>query len=172
MPDEIEVKILEVSPKDVEDKLEAMGAVKVFDDVYMSKFFDTDDMSLKKQGKVLRLRWCKDHAFLTFKKIKSRTKVKIAEEIETHVKDPKIMVEILKRLGYIEYAQTKKHRVSYEIPCAHIEFDTYDDIPTFMEVEAETEEKVIEVVKQLGFKEEETFSFGTRKLFEHYGKEI
>ena len=64
---EAEVKILEVSHKDLEPKLFSLGAKRIFDKEFYAIFFDTKDFKIKNSAGSFRLRKEGDKVFLTHK---------------------------------------------------------------------------------------------------------
>ena len=59
----------------------------------------------------------------------------------------------------------QKHRISYELNGVKFEIDTYPNIPTFLEIEAPSEEIIQDYVQRLGFTMDDAkpFSFGDIK---------
>ena len=65
---EVEVKILNINRKEIEKKLVALGAKKVFDDKVSALFFDSDEKEVRHNNKQLRLRTEGKKAVLTIKR--------------------------------------------------------------------------------------------------------
>ena len=172
--DEIEVKILEINKEEIEKKLLELGAEKIFDDELRALMFDLPDQSIANSGRMLRIRQEGEKAVLTFKKLKSDQGIKIAEETEVDISSFEDTKKILEGLGFQVYFEYKKHRISYELEGVEFEIDTpageLSDIPTFLEIEAKTEEKVYEWVEKLGFTKEDCKGYGLNGLLKHYGK--
>jgi len=173
---EIEVKILEIDKDKVIRKLEELGAEKEFDGKIEGHHFDFEDRKLTKEKKMVRLRkQCDivqgDTVFLTFKQKISKKIAKQSIEHEVEVKDFEAMKKILSGIGLGGYSQASKHRISYALDNVHFDIDTYKGIPTFLEIEATTVEKVEEHVKKLGFTMEQTKSWTGKDVLEHYGKQ-
>jgi adenylate cyclase, class 2 len=173
--DEIEVKILEINKEEVEKKLLKLGAKKIFDDDLKALMFDLTDLSIASTGRMLRIRKeGKDKAVLTFKKLKSDDGIKIAEETEVDVSNFEDTQKILEGLDFKVYFEYEKHRITYELDGVEFAVDTYTGehsfIPTFMEIEGESEEKVFRWVEKLGFKKEDCKGYGLSGLLKHYGK--
>ena len=171
---EIEVKILEVNRKEVVSKLEKLGGIISFDAEMTAWFFDTKENEIKTRGDVLRLRKEGDESVLTYKKHLSRGEAKIMEEIETKVADAEAMKNFLLASGFELVKQTRKFRIQYDLPEAHVVIDNYQDelgaIPEFIEVEAHNIERLKEVVEALGYTMDDCLSWSTRELAKHYLK--
>ncbi|OGE79083.1 MAG: hypothetical protein A2751_05555 [Candidatus Doudnabacteria bacterium RIFCSPHIGHO2_01_FULL_46_14] len=166
---EIEVKILEIDVKDVQKKLAALGAKKIFDGEVSWTGFDFPDGKLGK-GEMLRLRRVGDRAELTHKKLLSTTGAKISEELQTEVGDYESTKKILEAVGFREKRgyPLNKHRISYSLKDLRFEIDTFSDFPTYLEIEGPSQETINEHVEKLGFSIEQTKPWGAREVFDHY----
>jgi Adenylate cyclase, class 2 (thermophilic) len=169
--EEVEVKILEVDPKQVTAALAKMGAEKVFDSDVATLFLDTKDGLIHKRRDVLRLRKEEDRTELTYKEVKIGKDAKTAQEHTVEVSNIEIAIEILQKVGLNVTQKMNKHRVSYKTDDARFDIDTYKDefsfIPPFMEIEASVD--VIEkYAKQLGYQKKECLPWSTDELIAHY----
>ena len=167
---EIEVKILEIDKNKWVKKLEALGAKKTFDDTIEALHFDFPDQRLKKEHKVFRLRKKGNVVELTLKQKINKERMNVAEEYETLVDDFERTRTIIKQLGMEETDSYTKHRTQYSKGDVHVEIDTYDGIPTFAEIEAQTEAEVEAFVKELGYSMDDVKPWSKRDLFRHYKK--
>lgn len=171
---EIEIKILEINRKKVEEKLLSLGAEKIFDGKMNAYFFDFKDGSLRKFGLILRLREEGNKIILTFKKPIEKEKAKIKEELEIEVSNFDITKAILESLGLQVWRIAKKHRVTYSLKEVHFELDKYgeeyDFIPEFLEIEAKNLENIYKFVELLGFDKEECKPWSLKDLVKHYSK--
>jgi len=168
---EIEVKILEIEVEDIRKKLLALGAEKIFDGELNIINFDYSDQRLIKEKKVLRLRKVGKEVELCFKGKKENSQFKTQEEIEVNTSAFKDTLAILEKIGLKIIYRGKKHRESYKLGKIRFEIDTYPKIPTYLEIEAPTEEEVKTTVEQLGYQMEQTTNLDARQLEEHYQNE-
>lgn len=149
---EIEVKVLNINPEDIEKKLIDIGAVNVKNEKQINMVFDTKENYLSNNHNgYARIRINNDllrnteKVFLTVKKnIKSqKTRQNIEHEIE--INDYKKMIQILADLGYELEHTGKKHRISYEYQDILFEIDTWDretyPFP-YLEIEVKVEEDI------------------------------
>ncbi len=104
---EIEGKILGINVQEVEKKLLALGAKKVFDGELVATMFDFPDKRFSQHEIIVRLRKEGDRTKLTYKKLLNIDKAKVSEELEVGVEDYKIeapnseaMLEYAKKLGF------------------------------------------------------------------------
>ena len=171
--DEIEVKILNIDEKDVIRKLDNLGAKKVFDGIIESYFYDKDN-KLKKNNDLLRLRRMGDKTLLTFKHKVSKDEVKIYDEHETEISNFEDAKNIIESLDYKQEKILRKTRISYRIGKTKFEIDKYideySDIPTFLEIEAESKEEIFRNVEILGFQRKDCCSKSTDEIIKDYKK--
>ncbi len=160
---EIEVKILEIDVDSVIEKLKSLGAEKEKEVDILAFHYDVDGVSL-------RLRKVGDKVEFTSKKDIESENAKIREELEVEVDDFEKMSEILESIGFIEKIELRKKRISYVLEDVRFEIDTYEGIPTFLEIEVPNEEKLFEMVSKLGFSVSDTKPWSWKKVLKHYGK--
>ena len=96
---ELEVKILEVNRKKIEEILANLGAKKVFEGSIQTLFFDFEDGRIVKARDVLRLRKEPNNIELTYKKVHYTESLKAAEEYSVEISDMEEMKKILDELG-------------------------------------------------------------------------
>ena len=164
---EIEVKILDIDREELIEKLEKLNAVKKYDLLVEDYFFKC------KAGEVLRIRKIGSQIIMTHKSQKekmSSVKQRLETEILSNDLDTSIM--FLEKLGFHQSLKNMKRRMKYEYKNSEIVFDKYlgekDFIPEFIEIEAESKNKIIEIAKNLGFTEEDFFPGSTRDLVDRY----
>lgn len=133
---EIEVKILEIDVAAVQRKLNKLGAKKVLDEKLYALFFDTPDSRLHKHKELVRLRMIGKDAFLTFKRLRTKKRFKITDELETKVESFARMKSIIEGLGFRVTKRDTKRRISYTLHKSRIELDIHDDIPAYLEIES------------------------------------
>jgi adenylate cyclase, class 2 len=168
--EEIEVKILEINVKEVQQKLKKLGAKKVFEGEVIALYFDFPDKRMIKNGKLVRLRKKGDEIEFVIKEKISKEEAKIMKEHEVKITDFEEMSRILGLLGLQRYKSAQKHRITYVLEKVHFEFDTLPGIPTFLEIEAPTLGKVKEVAGKLGFSMEDCKPWSGGDVLRHYGK--
>ena len=165
---EIEVKILEIDQEKIIDKLRSLGAKKIFEGEVEATFLKNDHLD---KNHTLRVRKVGEKVELCFKGKSEESKFKIKEELEVITDNYLQTIKIFDRLGFKESFHIKKRRESYHLGKVKFEIDTYPGIPTFLEIEAPSEEEVEEAVKKLGYTLEDTKNYSAKQLFKHYGKD-
>jgi predicted adenylyl cyclase CyaB len=170
---EIEIKIIEIDRKKVEDNLATLGAVKTFDGDVETWFFDFHDHTISRASNLLRLRRIGDRTDLTFKKFVGSQSAKVRDEYEVSVSDFRTMSSILESLGLLSTSRMRKHRASYRLRSGvKVEIDKYTEeyshIPDLLEIEGKDVETLHLHAKLLGFKPEECRSWTTFELMDYY----
>jgi predicted adenylyl cyclase CyaB len=169
---ELEVKILEINGKQIQEKLRHLGAEKIFDGEIRSVFFDFADGRIIKANDVLRLRKESDKIDLTYKKVKVGKAAKSAEEVTVEVSSLDETEKILGNLGLQVIDDMQKHRVSYKFGNMRFDMDCYlgryGFIPELMEIEAENIEEIHKYAALLGYKPKDCRPWSTTELIEHY----
>jgi predicted adenylyl cyclase CyaB len=169
---EIEVKILEIDRKKVEQTLAALGAKKIFDGEIKTLFLDFKDGRIFRAKDVLRLRKEHDKTELTYKRVQITETAKTAEEYSVEVSNLETMKKILENLGLSVAESMEKHRVSFTLDDARFDIDRYggryDYIPEFMEIEAKNTDLIHKYAGLLGFEAEDCLPWSTNELIQHY----
>jgi len=148
---ETEVKFEVKSLKPVAEKLKAMGGSLVWKGSEESWFFDTPKQTLRRAGKMVRLRDWQGHSkTLTLKTApeKISTKYKVRNEYEVKIENLGIMERILKELGLVEAFKYKKYREHWALPGASVELDKIAG-RYFVEIEA-PEKTINDLASRLG----------------------
>lgn len=170
--DEIEVKIIDINRKEIEEKLASLGAKKIFDDILYAFIFDFEDNRFQKDTSSLRIRKEGEESILNFKKLISSEEVKFCKEYEVKVSDFNVMKKILEILGLKIKFKYKKHRTSYALEGVKFEIDNYLDmykfIPEFLEVETKDAKTLEKYVKKLGYSKKECNNWSLSQLINHY----
>lgn len=171
---EIEVKILGIDRKAIEDKLKALGARKVFDDEVYALYYDTPDYRIRKNGGMLRLRKEGAKAVLTYKGDVADSRAKVRDEQEVSVSDFDMMQSILASLALTVWLEMRKHRTTYVLDDAHFELDKYHDkyeyIPEFLEIEGRTLHTIKMYASLLGFQDEDCMPWDALQVAAYYQK--
>ena len=65
-----------------------------------------------------------------------------------------------------------KNRISYALWEENFDIDTYEDIPTFLEIEAKNQHRIYELIREFGLENNLILPCGYRELLSHYGRNI
>ncbi len=165
---EIETKVLEVNVEDIKSKLTELGARKISEERLVVDWsgpkgltHDGDDpwflrvRSYPNSGKN-EVTW----------KAKS-TMVGVArkhKEINFTVSDSKAITDLFEELDLENYAHQEKDRTSWKLGTTQFDLDTYPGMPSFLEIEAESENDINEMIKKLNLEKNQTWNDGERTL--------
>ncbi|WP_441250929.1 class IV adenylate cyclase [Kitasatospora sp. McL0602] len=140
MNHEYEAKFLSVDVADLQARLTALGAVRAFPRTLLTrKIFENDALD---SGAWVRLRNEGTRSTLTLKQVTDSTTINGTTEIETEVTDLPAMAEILRRLGLREVRYQENYREEWRLGEVAFDFDTWPDLPTFVEIEGPDEASV------------------------------
>ena len=141
MHTEIEERILEIDKDKIIKKLEELGATKAGEWFYKRY---TYDFTPKRENQWLRLRTNGVETTLTYKNVETR-ELDGTKEFEIEVSDFEETNKMLEVLGYKykNYQETK--RIRYYLNNVEVDIDTWPMIPTYMELEGPSVEKVKEL---------------------------
>lgn len=172
---EKEIKILEIDTKKLFSDLEKLGAKKTFDwiihDIYYD-FPDWEKLKMEKNKRMFRIRtkW-KEHIYTIKRKRKKMWEEEgaiIKDEHETSITNIESFQRVLDKYGMTKTREKKKHRVSYALAGAEFDIDTYEEIPTFLEIEETSRENINFWIRKLNLENHDILLWGSRKIFKHY----
>lgn len=194
---EHEAKILNVNEKELQQKLENLGAKKILDDITYIEGYDFDPTTkftdydypgkfneivdaierlrgasdMFSQGAYLRLRKEGAKFELIFKqRVRDDGGVKSEIEISVPIQETEWedTANFLRHSGLKRIVLQEKKRISYLYSPYRYDIDTWPGVPTYLEVEAPTPEEVIEAVALLGFAQSEAVSISAAEVFKIY----
>ena len=140
---EFEERILEVDKEKMISKLENLGAIKKGEWFQKRYVYDFNPV---RENEWIRLRTNGEVATLAYKNVEKNT-VDGTKELEVEVSDFEETNELLNVLGYKAKGYQENKRIRYMLNDVEIDIDSWPMIPTYMEIEAESEEKVKEIAK-------------------------
>ena len=167
--EEIEVKILDIDLALITARLHNLGARKVYDGKVITTWYK-HKKSVLDESQSLRIRSLEDHAELVLKEKIDLREAKIMKELQTKFGDVEQLHLILMAMGFRASGRLPKHRVSYHLGDIHYDIDTIPSIPTYLEVEAPTVERMNEGVGLIGYAPSDGLPLGTKKLLDRYEK--
>ena len=128
-------------------------------------------------NKWVRLRKTGDKTTLTVKHIlkpDNENNDKIQKVIETEMEVPSIEEanDMLIQLGFSFRNYQEKHRVRYDFENIEIDIDSWPLIPTYMEIENESEDEIESVITKLGLDGKRIVSCNTADVYKLYGIDL
>lgn len=148
---EYEVRIVKIDVNELKKKLMELGAIKEGEYNYKRYIYYPDSNA---NNKWMRLRTDGKNTTLTIKECTEKT-ISGTKELEIGVSNLEDTKLLLKQLGYESSKYMENKRERYILENVEIDFDTWPMIETFLEIEANSEEEVLNAVKKLGFKNED-----------------
>jgi adenylate cyclase, class 2 len=176
--EEFEVKFLNIDPEAIQKKLEGLGATRVFEKLYRRCVYDYSDLRLNTQGAWVRLRDEGDKVTLNFKQRLGMGShdgmVNDAgmDEVEFTVSDFEKAELFLTKIGLQLKGYQENHRIRYVHEGIEYDFDYWPKIPPYLEIEAESWEKVEEGIRVLGLPSTAKKICSTTQIYAHYGIDI
>ena len=149
MKDELELRILDIDVNKVVQKLEALGAEKVGDWYYKRYVYDTKPYD---EDKWIRLRTNGIETTLTYKEYLNDT-IDGVKELEIIVSSFDNTIKMLEILGYIPRSFQENKRIRYMLDDVEIDIDTWPLLNPYVEIEADSKEKVqkvVDILKEFG----------------------
>ena len=168
MHTEYELRILEIDREKVIKKLKKIGAKFCWDQLQRRYVYD---FIPKLEGKWIRLRTNGIKTTLTIKDIVS-SKIDGTRELEIEVSDFENANMILNELGYEDKGYQENRRCQYVLDDVEIDIDDWPHIPTYLEIEGPSEERVYEVLKLLDYSIEDTTTKDIEGIYLDYGYEL
>lgn len=155
MATETEAKMKVDDHEPIRAKLRGLGAKRVGLRFELNAFFDSPDRSLKAKDQGLRLRSMKhedgrESSVITFKGPAIASQVKSREEIEFSIGSFDDAAALLGKLGYTPTLGFEKRRETWELDDSLVELDEAPHLGTFVEIEGESEQLVLQVRTKLG----------------------
>ncbi len=169
---EIEVKIIGIDVEHVIGKLQDLGAKPIFAGVVKCLHFDFPEKSLRKAGRLMRLRrWEAEEGFEDKFEICTKGPKEVVEgcksreEIETYVEDADKFEKMMERLGFEVTLNNDKHRRSYILGGAHVDIDAYPGVPVYMEIEAMSTQIIDDTIEALELQDCERSTETANEMF-------
>lgn len=161
---EFETKILEINQKEIENKLKELWAEYKWDILLKRWVYDMES----EDTEFVRLRDEWDKITLTYKHRTSK-EVWNTQELEVIVNDFDETAQILSKLDWKDKLYQENRKITYVLNNISFEINIWPMIPTFMEIESDSIEKVNEWLELLWLKWKEIGDVWQKKLYEqHY----
>lgn len=139
--------------------------------------------TIKKYGinpnKWVRLRNTNGKTTITIKhilnpKIQEKSGSSIQKVIETEMEVPSIEEgnSILEQLGFSFRNYQEKERVTYNVNGVEVNIDSWPLIPTYVEIENDSEDIIFDTVKKLELEGHEIVSCNTAEIYNKYGIDL
>ena len=171
---DVRIKILDVDPKDIDERLSKSGARKIFNRLMTrTLMFDHQTLRLRNTGRVLRLRQVGKKVFLSIKSGGDgapESRFQKVYESELELNDFNQAFSLFESLGFTAFRYQEKLRTGYTTSRGvHIELDEFPKIPSYIEIEGPTEDVVNDCVLQIGYSPNDIVRMSATEVLRHYG---
>ena len=161
---ELEVKILDINEWDIKRKLSELGAKKLGGSNFRRYVYDFSPVDMNKW---IRLRTDGNKSSLTIKEILSDD-IDGTKESEIEVSSFDTTHNMLEELWYQHKSYQENKRESYILDDVNIEIDSWPMIPTYLEIEWNSEKSILDIVIKLWYNINDVTSINTKKVYSHY----
>lgn len=170
---EQEIKVLNVCVSDLCNKLENLGAKKVFEGNRIFTTFDTLKKSYLEKDILIRLTE-EGKLKLSVSTNHSQSSLHKKKTIKLFVSRKEEMIDFFKALGIFPITEVKSHRISYELETrkgiVDFDIDMFPFIPPFLEIDLENIfEEVSILLEKLDLSSNQVVDVGTEEIYKLYG---
>ncbi|MGN1268889.1 MAG: CYTH domain-containing protein [Candidatus Aphodocola sp.] len=143
----------------------------LFDYLDNDKLVDFINKFHNNSKKWIRVRQTNDKTTIAVKHILADNGTGIQQMLETEVDVPSIKEanNLLEALGYSYKSYQEKERITYVLDEYELDIDTWPGIPTYVEVEGESEEDLENILGKLGYSMKDTVSCTADDIYRKYG---
>lgn len=163
---EIEAKFIEL-PSNIRERLLKAGAVCVnVERLMRRKNFDTPDRRLLKTNGWIRVRDEGGKITMSYKQLQDRT-LTGTKEVNVTVNSFDETCHFLEAVGFASYSYQETKRESWRLGETEIEIDTWPWVPSFLEIEAPSENELWAVIDKLNLNKDDA-KFGSVEIVYQY----
>ena len=132
---EVEVKAKIDDFKEMEEKLENIGAVKSKTEFQEDIYFASPIVDFAQTDEALRIRTTNNNTFITYKGPKLNDKAKTRKEVEMTIENSEKAKDIFTEIGFMEVRTVRKNRQYYTYENFEISLDDVEGLNPYMEIE-------------------------------------
>lgn len=163
MRNEIEAQFLDINKDEIREKLKSIGATLVKPEILMKRVvFYTGEHSFA------RVRDEGDKIVMTYKNVEDDNSILGTKEVNVTVENYDDAILFLRGCGLNIKAKQETLREIWKFDDIEICIDTWPWIPTFIEIEGPSEEKVWNVANLLGFDKTQAKFGSVDTTYQHY----
>lgn len=137
---EVEVKARINSFKEMEERLENLGAAKTKTEFQEDIYFASPIVDFAETDEALRVRSTNNGIFITYKGPKLNDKAKTRKEVEMSIESAEKAKDIFTEIGFRPVRTVRKDRKYYQYENFEISLDDVKGLPPYMEIEIALED--------------------------------
>ena len=160
---EKEIRVLEINKNKFVRQIMSMGAVPVDEDLLQRRY--VYDIDPRDKTKWMRLRTNGKKTTLTVKQILDRHSIAGTEEHEIEIENFEVANTMLNKLGFKPRNYQENIRSIYKLGGVEISIDTWPLIPTYAELEGESEAEIVALVQALGIKSSQLTTLDVTSIY-------
>jgi len=145
---EIEVRFLDIDKNALVKKLLALGAKDLGEELLSEIIFYDAEHTWPDQHRLVRIRNGKDGIYMTYKHHQTAS-VYGTHEVEIPVTSIEIAKAFLEGIGLTAFRHQEKKRHTFTMDNVTLDFDTWPNIPTYLELEGQSEQNLKDAVLKL-----------------------
>jgi adenylate cyclase class 2 len=168
IPIEYEAKVKNIDPEEVGRRIIAAGGEEIGTKLLRRYVYDVTPGD---RSTWIRLRADDSGVTLTVKKIETDA-IDGVQETEIGVSDFSTANTLLEMMGFKAKSYQENSRRSYELAGGRLEIDQWPLIPPYLEIEAESTEKVVEIAGILGYAEGDLTAENTTAIYAQHGIDL
>jgi len=168
MEKEIECKFLEIDKNVLIKKLVELGAEDKGEFLLDQTIIYDPELKWKGENKSVRLRRYGNITKLTYKEKPDNT-IDGAREIEFEIEDYEKARDLFEKIGFIPFRREQKKRHTFVYKNVTVDIDTWPKVPTYVELEGESEGALKAVAVELGFDWKNVVFDHAGTILEKYG---
>lgn len=172
MQNEYEAKFLNINTAKIKKLLVSLGA-KLTKPKKLLKRVIFENEIVKSQHSWIRLRDEGDVVTLTLKQVTDTSTIQGTKELEISINDFNKADQFLEAIGLERKRYQENYREEWQLNNIKFDFDTWPDMPTFLEIEGLDEESVKLAAKKLNLDYKKARFGSIDSLYlEEYGRDI
>ena len=168
MKKEIEARLLGINEEEFIGLMKKHNATFVGDWLMSRNCYDFNPVD---DNKWIRLRTTGDETTLTIKEIVNNG-IDGTNELEIVVSDFAATNEVLNKLGYFARSSQTNRRIRYILDDVEVDIDFWPLIPTYVEFEAASIEKIQNLCKKLEIDFESLTTMSVPEVYDYYGHNV
>lgn len=168
MNTEIEARLLDIDEKNFIELLRKNNAKFIGDWLMHRNVYDFNPID---DNKWIRLRTNGEKTTLTIKEIVDKS-IEGTKELEIEVSDFDDTNEILNKLGFVARGSQTNRRIRYILDDVEIDIDFWPMIPTYVEFEAQSKEKIEILCEKLGIDYQSLTTMSVPEVYDYYGHNV